>query len=115
MSPEESYLLAIVANELRRATLIGDPPPLIAELRDRMNAPQRGDLVLEVSAMSPMTPGHFDPDRIGRLVSVEGRDPSQRFVVAPMHDPERQQGWQNASFVAVPDRWKWNQPTALSS
>lgn len=114
MTAEESYLLAVVARELYRATLSGDAPSLRTELRERMHDPRPGDLVLEVSTMAPMTPERFDPDRLGRLVRVEGEDPGQRFVVAPLHDPEREQGWQNATFVAIPDRWKWAEVPAVS-
>lgn len=102
MTPEESYLLAVVGQELYRATLSGSEPSLRAKLRERMHRPQPGDLVLEVSMIGPLTPERFDPDRI------EGEGPGIRYVVTPLHDPEREQGWQNATFIALPDRWKWS-------
>lgn len=98
MTPRESELLAKVGRELWRATLIGDAPPAIAELRDRMRHPQPGDLVLEITRF-----GAFDPDGIGWLVSMAG-DPAApaRVVVEPLHRPGEEQGWQNAQFVALP-------------
>lgn len=103
MSPDESYLLAVVGEELWRATL-GKP------IGKRMAEPQPGDLVLEISTMGPMTIGRFDPDRIGRLLRIEG----DRQVVAPLHDLEREQGWQNATFIALPDQAKWVEVSSTS-
>jgi hypothetical protein len=116
MTPDESYLIAVVGRELYRATLVGDPSPasLRAQLAGRMRNPRPGDLVLEVSPFSQMTPERFDPDRIGRLIRTEAVDPleavhegEERQVVAPLHDPQREQGWRNATFIALPDWWNW--------
>lgn len=100
MTEEESYLLAIVGRELYRFVLGGDPGSLRGAIRGRMMAPQPGDVVLEVSPFSSMAPGRFNPDRIGRLVRTEKERPEatepDRWVVAPLHDPEREQGWQDA-------------------
>lgn len=98
MTPDEAGLLATVGHELWRSTLIGNAPPIIVALRERMTNPQPGDLVLEVTRWGP-----FDPDSIGRLLRIEG----DRWVVSPLHRPGEEQGWQNATFVALPDRRKW--------
>lgn len=109
MNREESYLLAVVGRELWRSACIGNAPPVIKDLRGRMRNPQPGDLVLEISRLGGMMPDRFDPDSIGRLIRVEsaehtGRD---RWVVEPLHAPGTEQGWQNAEFVAIPDRNRW--------
>jgi len=103
MTGEDVYLLAIIGRELYRATLIGNAPPVIKELGERMRNPQPGDLVLEVSRWGGMRPDRFDPESIGRLVRIEG----DRQVVEPLHAPGTDQGWQNARFVALPDRDRW--------
>jgi hypothetical protein len=95
--------VAIIGRELHRATLTGDPPPVIKELGERMRNPQPGDLVLEISRLGGMMPGRFDPDSIGKLLRVEG----DRWVVEPLHAPGTEQGWQNAEFIALPDRHRW--------
>lgn len=117
MTPEDSYLLAACGYELyRNAVLTGGRPPMTEQLGQRMRSPQAGDLVLETSTLAGLRPDRWDPDRIGRLIRVESvpvvegdeDGPRQdRHVVAPLHDPEREQGWLNATFVALPDRWKW--------
>jgi hypothetical protein len=109
MTTEESYLLAVMGRELYRHTALGSRPkmPMSEALAERMAKPRPGDLVLEISTFSGMRPDRWDPDRIGRLVRVEGQEPGERWVVAPLHDPEREQGWQNVIFIALPDRWKW--------
>jgi hypothetical protein len=109
MTEEESYQLAIVGYELYRvAVLAGSPEGSIrSRLRERMQAPQPGDIVLEVSTLAGLRPDRWDPDRIGRLVRHEGTAPGDRYVVAPLHDPEREQPWQNATFIALPGRYKW--------
>jgi hypothetical protein len=103
MTSEDAYLLAIVGRELHRATLIGNAPPAITKLRERMLNPQAGDLVLEISRLGGMKPDRFDPDSIGHLVRIEG----DRWVVEPLHAPGALQGWRNATFVALPDRNGW--------
>ena len=114
MTEEESYLLAVVGHELYRAAVLSGGSPdgsVRAKLRERMMAPRPGDVVLEVSALAGLRPGRWDPDRIGRLVRTEAEDPEasepDRWVVTPLHDPEREQGWQNATFIALPDRYQW--------
>jgi hypothetical protein len=117
MTEEESYLLAIVGRELYRAVVLSGGSPdgsLRAALRDRMMAPQPGDLVLEVSALGGWDRDRFDADRIGRLVRTEKERPEarepDRWVVTPLRDPEHEQGWQNATFIALPDRHQWAPP-----
>jgi hypothetical protein len=109
MTTEESYLLAICGYELYRAATLagGRSTPVTAELAERIGKPRPGDLVLEVSTLAGLRPDRWDPDRIGRLLRIEGEEPGDRYVVAPLHDPEREQGWQNATFIALPDKWKW--------
>lgn len=98
MSPEESELLAVVGRELYLRCL-GNAP-----LMERMSHPRPGDLVLEMTSF-----GAFDPDSIGRLIEVQGERGGdvERYVVEPLHRPGVQQGWQNATFIALPDRRKW--------
>jgi hypothetical protein len=116
MTEEESYLLAVVGYELYRSALGGDHGSQRAAMRDRMMAPKPGDVVLEVSTLGGLRPDRWDPDRIGRLIRTEAEDPEaqepDRWVVTPLHDPEREQGWQNATFIALPDRYQWAPPQA---
>lgn len=98
MTPEDARLLATVGRELYVACA-GTP------LWERMRKPRPGDLVLEISGFGR----GWDPDRIGRLVRIEGRAPDERYVVEPLHDPARRQSWQFAEFIALPttvaDEW----------
>jgi hypothetical protein len=104
VTPDEAELLATVGRELWRATLTGNAPPAIVKLRQRMQRPVPGDLVIEITSWSP----DFDPDSIGRLISLAGDpDMPDRVVIEPLCRPGVQQGWQNARFVALPDRRKW--------
>lgn len=98
MTAEDSYLLAATGRALWSAACCGSVPPLITQLRDRMRRPQPGDVVLEISRWGGLDPARFDPDSVGRLVSHAG----DRWVVEPLHDPGRQQGWRNADFIALP-------------
>jgi hypothetical protein len=69
----------------------------------RMMRPQVGDLVVECTGRV------FERDSVGRLIEVElyddDPDPAfvKRYVVAPLVDPERHQGWSNAEFIALPE------------
>lgn len=103
MTHDEIEVLAAVGRTLWQATLIGHPPPMITKLRDRMTNPQPGDLVMEVTRF-----GRFDPDSIGRLIRHEGTEPGDRWVIEPLSRPGEEQGWQNAMFVALPDRRGWS-------
>lgn len=91
MTPEEARILAVVGHELFMARQ-GTP------LAERMGTPQPGDLVLEITNFGR----GWDPNRIGRLVRVEGRAPDERFIVAPLHDPEQHRGWRHCDFIALP-------------
>lgn len=91
MTPDEARILAVVGHELFMASQ-GTP------LAHRMRKPQPGDLVLEISDFGR----GWDPNRIGRLVRVEGRQPNEQYVVAPLHAPDRQAAWRNGDFIALP-------------
>jgi hypothetical protein len=91
VTPEEARILAVLGRELFVASA-GTP------LWNRMRRPRPGDLVLEISGFGR----GWDPDRIGRLVRVEGKPPDDRYVVDPLHDPARRQSWQHAEFIALP-------------
>jgi hypothetical protein len=81
----------MVGHELFMAT-IGTP------LGDRMSRPEPGDLVLEVTHF-----GHgWDPNRIGRLVRIEGKAPDERYIVAPAHAPAQHREWRRCRFIALP-------------
>jgi hypothetical protein len=91
VTPEETRVLAVVGHELFLA--IRDTP-----LGARMSTPQQGDLVLEVTDFGR----GWDPNRIGRLVRIEGRAPEERYIVAPAHRPEHHREWRNGNFIALP-------------
>jgi hypothetical protein len=91
VTPEEARVLAVVGHELYLASQ-GTP------LADRMRVPQTGDLVLEITGFGR----GWDPNRIGRLIRVEGRPPSERHIIAPLHNPDEQLGWQHGEFIALP-------------
>jgi hypothetical protein len=91
VTPEESRILAVVGHALY-LSCTGTP------LAERMRAPRPGDLVLEVTEFGR----GWDPDRIGRLVRVEGSPSDERYVIAPLHDAERQRVWRDSTFVALP-------------
>lgn len=67
-------------------------------LFERMAAPRPGDLVIEVSSF-----GGYDADGVGRLLRIEDEGADPRYVVAPLHSPDVEQGWRNAEFVALPE------------
>jgi hypothetical protein len=94
MTAEESALIFHVGRALWTSQIA-----IRGELLERMRHPQAGDLVIEISHMGP-----FDPDGVGRLISIEGADPHDRYIVAPLHEPGVSRGWQNATFIALPDR-----------
>jgi len=93
VNPQEARLLAIIGHELFLAAQ-GTP------LGHRMSNPRPGDLVLEITDFGR----GWDPNRIGRLVRIEGRPPDQRHVVAPLHDPELRLAWEHAEFIALPNK-----------
>lgn len=79
-----------------------DPPQSKVMLRDRMGNPRPGDLVVEITSSRPSQ--MFDPDSVGRLLRTEGpSDFPRRWVIEPLLRPGEEQGWTNATFVAIPD------------
>jgi hypothetical protein len=79
-----------------------DPSQAKVMLRDRMFNPRPGDLVVEIT--SRRSSQAFDPDSVGRLLRTEGPSNSpSRWVVEPLLRPGEEQGWTNATFVAIPD------------
>lgn len=97
--PERDSLIErmiALGHQLHRATMIGKPPPAIEELRERMLAPQKGDLVLEVSSLRPAK----DPDSIGVLEM--GAAEGTYWKIRPLRALHEVQGWDNATFVALP-------------
>jgi hypothetical protein len=93
VTAEESELLFHIGRALWTSQLA-----VQGELLDRMRDPRPGDVVIDISSF------RCDPDGVGRLVSHEGTDPDDRYVIAPLHAPGTEQGWRNASFIALPDR-----------
>lgn len=91
VTPEEARILAVLGHELY-ASSPGTP------LSERMREPQPGDLVLEVTDFGR----GWDPNRIGRLVRIEGRPPGARYVISPLHDSDKQVGWRHCEFIALP-------------
>lgn len=59
--PDPALLVSLLAQELYHAAGLGTPPPMVARLRERMQSPQVGDIVVEVSG----EPGTVDPDSVG--------------------------------------------------
>ena len=107
MTPEESELLAVIGRALWRATLVANPAPIVKQLGERMRGPRPGDLVMEITRH-----GKFDPDSVGRLVRTEPPgavtgDITDRWVVEPLQAPGTVVGWQDADFIALPDKRKW--------
>jgi hypothetical protein len=62
--------IAHLGRALWAATHLGAPAPVVAQLRDRMDQPQPGDLVMEIT---PFASGAFDPHSIGRLLQIDAR------------------------------------------
>jgi hypothetical protein len=91
VTPDEARVLAVVGHELFMSSK-GTP------LGERMSRPRAGDLVMEITDFGR----GWDPNRIGRLVRVEGRAPDERYIVAPIHDPDQHRGWQHCEFIALP-------------
>ena len=111
MTDDPAELLYYAGHALWSRANVGSPAPATAQLRKRMRHPRPGDLVIEISGFGRT----FDPDSVGRLVRIEHADDLDltRYVVAPLGRPGEEQGWQNAEFVAVPDRrssYQWAKP-----
>lgn len=71
-SQDTAGLLAEVAYERWRATLVGNPAPVVRDMYERITNPQPGDLVLEVTTRG--RDGWPGP-ALGRLLFVAGRKP----------------------------------------
>jgi hypothetical protein len=108
VTPEESRILAVLGWELFMASP-GTP------LAERMRRPQPGDIVMEISSFGR----GWDPNRIGRLVRIEGRSPDEHYIVAPLHDPDQQWGWRQSEFIALPteqaEKWLAGDSTPVRS
>lgn len=102
MTNDPVELLYYASRALWLSANTGNPSISTARLRTRMRNPQPGDLVIEVSGLNHT----FDPDSVGRLIRIEHPDDMDltRWIVEPLHEPGREQGWRNAEFVAVPDQ-----------
>jgi len=109
---EKTTAILVLAEALQAATLVGDPAPRVARLRDWMRAPpQIGDLVVEVSTARR----GLSPSRVGVVLSIsEHRSAYERVTEILMLDSpcgkaccENQECvhrwcWRDATFVRVP-------------
>jgi hypothetical protein len=109
---EKTTVILVLAEALQAATLVGDPAPLVARLRDWMLAPlQVGDLVIETSTK------HRGPDlsRVGVVLRISRhRSAYERVTEILVLDPPcgkticknqkciHRRRWSNATFVRVP-------------
>lgn len=125
MSTETSDLIRLIeinAYSVYTGTLIGNAPPAVKELFQRLKAPRPGDLVLEITTL--LTPAH-DGERLGRLLrdvrepvftpeqlesyTEEGEDISDPYfsrterVCYIQTMDGREIRWCNAKFIAVAD------------
>ncbi|MGW3726771.1 hypothetical protein [Streptomyces sp. NPDC000851] len=90
------------------ATHLGNPAPVVAQLRDRMDHPQPGDLDME---FAPFTSGDFDPDTVGRLLTIERRPGwPTRCVVEPLLRTGEQREGMDLSLIALPDQQRPRRP-----
>lgn len=122
-------LLANATYAMYRAVLVGNPAPITKEAYQRMQAPQPGDVVVEISSVSrrdwPLSTGVgtllFTADRKPRtdaewIAAQEAGfwrarkqrpranaepDLSDYWYVDPLDGAQRA-CWQNAQFIAVP-------------
>ena len=109
-TPEELVEhLAHIGRALWAATHLGDPTPAVARLRDRMDQPRPGDLVMEVE---PFAADDFDPDSVGRLLRIE-RWPGwpTRCVIEPLLRPGEERDGLELSLIALPDQPSYAQWT----
>jgi hypothetical protein len=68
-SESASSLAAVLASHLHRATLVGNPAPMVAEMNRRMLSPQPGDRVVVLDSMFRQDPvTRFQG--VGHLVAV---------------------------------------------
>lgn len=86
-----------LAQHLQSAVLVGRPVPSVQALKDRMYAPEAGDMVFECT--NNRTCG------VGHLVCVLGEN---CWLVQDLFTGEMC-NWYNATFLAIPDYQKWAQ------
>ena len=111
-SAEKTTAIIVLAEALQAATLVGDPAPLVARLRDWMRAPLRaGDLVVETSTAHRGP----DPSRVGIVLKISRhRSAYARVTEILVLDPPcgktrcenqkciHRRRWSDATFVRVP-------------
>ena len=109
---EKTTTILILVEALQAATLVGDPAPRVARLRDWMCAPHKvGDLVVETSTQHRGP----HPSRVGVVLRISRhRSPYARVTEILMLDSPcgkarcrnqkciHRQYWSNAAFVRVP-------------
>jgi hypothetical protein len=109
---EKSTIIIVLAEALQAATLVGDPAPRVARLRDWMCAPlEIGDLVVEMSTKRRGP----NLSRVGVVLKIsKHRSPYERVTEILVLDPPcgktncrnqkciHRQCWSNASFIRVP-------------
>lgn len=117
MSPEEMVRqIAVLGRQVWMATLVGHPAPIIQDLHTRMQAPQPGDLVMELSTFHR---GDWSESAVGRLQRVtsepaytaeqwaEGGDerpiPHEEVTYIESLLTGAVSRWVNADFTALPD------------
>ncbi|GLW46521.1 hypothetical protein Stsp02_21830 [Streptomyces sp. NBRC 14336] len=94
--------IAQVGRALWAASHLGSPAPVVAQLRDRMDHPQPGDLVME---FAPFSTGDFDPHSVGRLLAIERRPGwPTRYVIEPLLLPGEKRDGMDLSLIALPDQ-----------
>ena len=119
---EAVRLSMVVAHELYKAYLVGEPTPHQRAMLHRMRNPQPGDLVVESSALARYLRGADFEDGIGRFVrsqrvrvpleNGEHKDEDQ-VVVEKANGIE--QSWSNCEWLAIPDRPGWAGTTTWPS
>jgi len=98
----DNLQLAILGNALYSAVLMGNAPPIIQDLRNRMRSPAPGDLVLEVSRLRPLDREHWDESSIGHLERIERENGEPVYYVLPLEQTLPRTRWTNAEFIALP-------------
>ncbi len=109
---EKTITILLLAEALQAATLVGDPAPLVAQLRDWMcSQPRVGDLVVEMSTKHRGP----NPARVRVVVKISRhRSAYERVTEILLLDPPcgkrscrnqkciHRQCWHNATCVRVP-------------
>lgn len=108
---EKTTAILVLAEALQAATLVGDPAPRVASLRDWMDAPLRiGDLVVEMSSSRGNA-----LSRVGVVLKISRhRSAYERVTEILVLDPPcgktscknqkciHRQRWSDATFIRVP-------------